>query len=311
MTNFAKPGRNTSLTTSRMLVGFLALFLFVSGCSKNSEPASDEKSEAKVSSLDKEDLKTLLSKRLSMGPPGGFAQLSQSIFMSSAKELPYCILLTTKSKEIANRLLLPAYPASYKPTLQEALDIISIQTQSIWSYTKKNDVVAEELKNVPIKKDVAIFEFTPGAKHKLSYEITIADDWTEDKKGMFVMYKPGNFPVGMDIYDLGPFTSDDASKEKELLKQIPLDVSLFWAKKVSPGKEISAGDLKPSKVADYDAFYYETMTPTKTGFEARWRQWAFMVDNRCYLVISTIFPNYDAKLYPQVQEMLKSFKVSR
>jgi hypothetical protein len=94
-----------------------------------------------------------------------------------------------------------------------------------------------------------------------------------------------------------------------LLKRIPQDLAMMWAKRVS--EDAAKKDLKPAKVGSYDAIYFDTMVPTKLRQQAHWRQWVFMADDKCYFIVSTIFPKFEDKIYPDVETMLKSFKIKR
>ena len=70
-------------------------------------------------------------------------------------------------------------------------------------------------------------------------------------------------------------------------------------------------ELQSAKVGAYDAVYFETMMPLRDGRTVRLRQWVFMVNNQCYLVISTIFPPYEERIFPGVQAMVTSFQIKK
>jgi hypothetical protein len=53
------------------------------------------------------------------------------------------------------------------------------------------------------------------------------------------------------------------------------------------------------------------MAASKLGQEIRWRQWVFLVENRCYFVVSTILPELDKKIFQDVQQILASFQVDK
>ena len=120
------------------------------------------------------------------------------------------------------------------------------------------------------------------------------------------MYVPPDFPLGIDIYDLGRFSTDDKSKTPEFFQRVVREVSLEWAGRVHEG--VKETDLTTAKVGAYEALFFEALVPAQTGKDVRWRQWVFMVDDRCYFVVSTIFPEFEASIYPSVEWMLKSFQ---
>ncbi len=121
------------------------------------------------------------------------------------------------------------------------------------------------------------------------------------------MHVPPNFPVGLDIYETGCYSSKDAEADGDFLKSIRLAVALEWAQRVN--ENAVEEDLKPTRVGGFDALFYESMIPSQLGKEIRWRQWVFMVDNKCYFIVSTIFPELEAAIVPDVEKMLASFKV--
>ena len=88
-----------------------------------------------------------------------------------------------------------------------------------------------------------------------------------------------------------------------------MQMSLEWAKGAKDG--VDENDFTEAKVGPYEALHFETMMPLQVGSTVRWRQWVFMVDNKCYGVISTIFPPYEERLFPDVQAMVASFKIRK
>ncbi|HLX62952.1 MAG TPA: hypothetical protein VKX17_16895, partial [Planctomycetota bacterium] len=64
-------------------------------------------------------------------------------------------------------------------------------------------------------------------------------------------------------------------------------------------------------VGSFDALYFESMVPSQLKKEIRWRQWVFMDGERCYFIVSTIFPDNEAKIFPDVEKMLQSFKAKK
>jgi hypothetical protein len=113
--------------------------------------------------------------------------------------------------------------------------------------------------------------------------------------------------LGLNIHELGSYSSDDGTKENDLLKKVVAGVSLEWANRIKSG--VDTTDLKPAKVGPYDALYFETLIPLRNGATIRWRQWAFSVGNKCYFAVSTILPQLEERIYPEVQTMLKSFQM--
>jgi hypothetical protein len=153
--------------------------------------------------------------------------------------------------------------------------------------------------------DLAIFEFTP-AERERPFIVDLAEGWTSMDKGHWVMYIPPNFPVGMDIYEMGTYSSDEDGSEQDCFNQVRSDVALEWARRVN--ENAAQTDLKPAKVGAFDALYYESLIPSQLQREVRWRQWVFMDGGQCYFIVSTILPELDERIYPDVKKMLASFR---
>jgi hypothetical protein len=94
-----------------------------------------------------------------------------------------------------------------------------------------------------------------------------------------------------------------------ILKRTARDVALEWARRI--GKETSADKLKAAKVGPYEAYHFEALTPSQIGGDVRWRHWVFIADGRGYFVVSTLPPALEATLYPDVEAMLRSFKLKK
>jgi hypothetical protein len=151
---------------------------------------------------------------------------------------------------------------------------------------------------------LAIFEFKKANREK-PYAVTCAKGWTSVDKGCWTKFAPPDFPVGMDIYEVGEYSCDDKEQEAKLFKQVPVSVSLQWAHRVKPGTSVK--DLQLVKVGAYDALYFDSLIPSQMEKPIHWRQWVFMVERKCYFVVSTIFPEFEKQYLPEVEAMLKTF----
>ena len=255
--------------------------------------------------LSQEQQDSVLKERLDGGMGNTFRQFSNMFLVMSRINLPYGIGLMTSSQEIANAELQSVFPAFYKPTLREFLDVIALQTSSEWRYDPSSKYFKSDVESGPVE-GLAIFEFTK-AKRDKPFEVTVPKEWKAIDKGSWMMYVPPMFPLGMDIHELGSYSSDDKSTEPDLLKKVPREVSLEWAKRAKDN--VDPEEIKPAKVGPYDALYFETMMPLRDGHTIRWRQWVFMIDSRCYFVVSTILPELEDQIFPDVQAMVTSFKM--
>ena len=290
-----------------VLFGILATAGFFNACftpSAQCQETENAKTKASIKPLTKEQQEHLLKQRLSGGMGNTFRQFTNQFLVMSRINLPYGVGLMTPSKEIASTELQPVYPQFYKPTLREFLDVIALQTKAQWKYDPTSKYFHSEVETGPVK-DLAIFEFTETDREK-PYQVTLPRGWRSVDKGHWTMYVPPVFPIGMDIYELNTYSSNDKD-EANLLKRVPKEVSLEWAKRAKD--EIDPKEFTPAKVGPYSALYFETMMPLRDGTTVRWRQWTFMIGNKCYGVVSTIFPQYEKQIFPDVQSMLASFRI--
>lgn len=263
----------------------------------------------KLAVLGEETRNKILSKRVDFTLISPFERLSKTILSLSQDQFEYAIYPVALETKVKYRRMLPTNPLFYKPTLRQYLDNIATQTLTRWSYTKDSEVLDKSIEDIEVKKPILAFQFSEkGVKKELPYSIKMVKGWSSQNIGLILKMHPEECPIGLDIMNLGQFSSDSSEVDENLLKKVREDVALTWARRASRNKLLSRDKLSKAKVASYDAIYYEKDVKTKIGFKAKWRQWVFTVKNRCYLVLSTIYPNYEAKLYPEVKEMLSSFK---
>ena len=256
--------------------------------------------------LTKSEQNKLLRRRLDgqMGLPfKAFANMF--IVKSNLQGLGYTVGLMADSKTIADADLTSPFPEFYKPRLDEFLDAIALQTKSQWKYDPTDKYVRSDAPDSKPIDHIAVFEFREQKARPKPYHVKLAEGWKAEDKGSWTMYVPPSFPVGMDIYEMGTYSHNKKEKETELFERVRSEVALEWAQRVHEGAK--AKDLKPSHVGSYEAVYFEAMIPSQLGKDIRWRQWVFMVDHRCYFIVSTILPEFDETIYPDVLAMIKSF----
>ena len=243
------------------------------------------------------------------GRMGDSFNKNTNMFLAMSRiDVQYGVGLMTSSKEIAGLPLQSPFPQSYRPTLREFLDAIALQTSADWKYDPSSKYLQSNVEHEKPVDDLAMFEFTP-SKRKKPFEITIANGWKSIDKGNWVMFVPPSFPVGLDIYEMGTYSCDDKAKRKQLLNKVRKDVALEWAQRASEAARKE--DLKPAKVGSFDALFFEAMVDSQLDKKMRWRHWVFMDDGKCYFVVSTILPELEAKIFPDVEKMLKTFRTKK
>lgn len=264
--------------------------------------------DLKVKVLPPEELERLLNQRLSGWLGYSFAQFANMFFVTSRMDLDVGVGLTAHGIDVEKIHLEPAFPSTYRPTLKELLDAIAMQTKSHWTYEAKDQLVKSSSK-LPEKEleGIAIIMFSP-AEQTLPYEMTPPKDWLAVDRTNWIMYVPPIAPLAMDLHVSGRLSASDKAKEDQLFKSAPVDAALDVLKRVRP--DATSKDLKKTKVGPYDAYFFENQLPTTGEGKIRWRQWHFMVGNQLCFVISTIKNEQDDRLYPDVEAMLKTFRVA-
>jgi hypothetical protein len=290
----------------------IAILLATSPQSTSAAPAEDEAESSEDAAYDvvivpltEKELDRLLAHRLNPGMQDTFAQFSNMFFALSRIQLPKAIALSAKSERVAATPLSSPFPASYKPTLREFLDAIALQSMSEWSYAPAGVAMRSDQPGEQVDH-IAPFEFTFKQRPK-PYDFELAEGWKGIDRGNWLMLSPPDFPVGLDIYEMGTYSTEDNKAEAELHETVRRDVALEWANRVSEG--IKLEDLREAKVGKYDALYFEAMIPSQLKKDIRWRHWVFMVDNACYFIVSTILPENETKIFPDVEAMLATFHV--
>jgi hypothetical protein len=270
------------------------------------EPSAAQQSKAKIVAHTPEQQADLLAARVDGGLGNEFRQFANMFLVFSRLQLGSGVGLMTSSPEIAAAELQPVFPSSYQPTLRELLDVIAMQTQSAWKYDPSGKYFQSDVEGERPVSDLAIFEFTP-AKRDKPFEVTLAKDWKAIDKGHWLMLVPPSFPVGMDIYELGSYSTDDKSAPPDWINSIRGDIALEWAQRVSP--DATRDDLQSVKVGSHDALYFEALIDSQLNKELRWRQWVFFEGNRCYFIVSTILPEMEEAIFPDVEQMVASIRI--
>lgn len=228
-----------------------------------------------------EEQESLLATRIKSPIQGTFGSLGSFLYTF------HDLAIHTDHKEVGNIKLGSPFPKIYEPTWREVFDTIAVQTKTVWTYDAKRNY----------------WLFTP-AENSPSFEIKLADGWTSEHRGIYIGYKPSTFPVGMDIYQLGSYSSDDPKDEAKLFSEIRDDLALRFASGFN--KDIKPGKMKKVKVDGVDALYFESPAPQRK--EIIWRQWAFVKNGKGFVIVSSL-RKQDANLVSDVQQMVKSFKV--
>lgn len=232
-------------------------------------------------SLSAEEQSRLLSQRLPGGAvTGTFGSYGSLLYAVSD------VAVHTEDREIGETELHSPFPDFYKPTLRELFDTIAVQTGSSWKYDPGRD----------------FWVFAKPAAPK-PFAVTPAPKWVSEERGVQTNYRPPTYPVGMDVYYYGVYSSDDSKQSAALWEKIRDLWATSFASKLK--RDVSVAEMRKVSVDGAEALYFETPTPRPGVI---WRQWAFVKDGRAFVIVSAL-PAQDKALVANVESMVKSFHV--
>ncbi|MBL9177471.1 MAG: hypothetical protein JNM65_05360 [Verrucomicrobiaceae bacterium] len=257
--------------------------------------------------LPQDEINKIMSRRLEGSLGHSFGQFANMFLVRSRMDTDVSVMLKAANGDIADTELQAVFPEFYKPTLAELCDSIALQTFSKWSYEKDDQHV---MSGVPgqklIDEGIVVLSFNPDSGRKKPFTLTPASGWRHEDRGHWEMFIPPSAQVGMDIYEVGRYSAKKGEDEKKLMLRVRKEVSLEWAGKVHP--KVGEKDLKLAKVGPFEALHFEASVPSRLGKDVHWRQWVFLAGDRCFFIVSTLFPEQEDTVWPDVQEMLKSFR---
>jgi len=198
------------------------------------------------------------------------------------------VAIHTESRAINSTPLQSLAPAFYKPTWRELFDSIAIQTQSAWSYDAARDY----------------WVFAKPQNPRAYYHLEMAKEWKQDNRGEYVSYSPSIAPVGMDIYIMGTYSADTPEAANDLYQKVKESFAVTFAKHFK--KDVTPADMKAVTVNTYPALHFEINVPSGII----WRQWVIVEKGQAFVIVSSIKPEHDAQLYPDVKAMISSFKIA-
>jgi len=288
---------------------FAASILPAQDAAKESKDQKAEKPLVKtpLKVLPQDEINRIMSRRLEGSLGHTFGQFANMFLVRSRMDTDISVMLKAANGEIADKELQSVFPDFYKPTLAELCDAIALQTFSKWSYEKDDQHVMSGVpENKPIDLGIVVLSFNPDSGRKKPFKVTLASGWRQEDRGHWEMFIPPSAPVGMDIYEVGRYSAKKGEDEGMLMARVRKEVSLEWAGRVYP--KVGEKDLKLAKVGAFEALHFEASVPSRLGKNVHWRQWVFLAGDRCFFIVSTLFPEQEETVWPDVQKMLESFQ---
>ena len=249
----------------------LTMLLMTSACPAQPAPLGEKQ-------------KTFLASRLRSGSMMGSFKGFISLLYATGQATVSC----DDKSALATDLRTPFHDF-YKPTWSEFFDAIARQTNTSWHY----------------RDEKWGWMFSKPAM-PLPYTIKMARGWTRQVKGQEVNYYPPDVPVGMDVYIMGRYSAGTKEESDALFAKVRGALAMQFARLIN--KKAALKDMKTVKVDGVDALTYETPTP-RPG--TTWRQWAFVKHGRAFIIVSAIDKANERKILPQVEGMVKSFRVAK
>lgn len=226
-------------------------------------------------------LEAFLKKRTSGGMPGSFDSYVSLLWAV------HSIGVWSEGVDGKTPLQSP-FPEDYRPTWRELMDCLARQVQCSWRYNH----------------DTGYWDFKP-AEVKPPFALKIAEGWTRRDDGQSIVFIPPIAPVGMDVYIMGHYSSDDPAKAEEVLTRARLHAAMLFARNFKP--DVSDKDFTMEKVSGETALFFSAPAPRDPKFT--WRQWAFVKRGWCFVIVSVISAENEPRLLKEVKGMIGSFEV--
>jgi hypothetical protein len=211
---------------------------------------------------------------------GSFDSYASLLFATSD------VAIHTNEPALAKKQLWAPFPEKYKPTWGELFEAIGRSTGSSFLFDANTDYWVFAKPAMP-----------------LPYSITLAKGWKAEDRGEYVAHIPSIAPVGMDVYVCGRYSGDE--DEPNLFLSVRDELAGTFAEPFEPNTPAKA--MKRVQVDGAEALYYEGAHPKNPS--VAWRQWVFVKDGRGIAIVSAIKKENEAKLLPDVQAMVASFKL--
>lgn len=180
------------------------------------------------------------------------------------------------------------FPESYRPTWKELMDVLARQVDCSWHYDTETGYW--------------VFE-----KHRMDppFSLRMAKGWTRRDEGQTVVLVPPTAPVGMDVYTMAHFSTEDPEKLPEVFANARKYVSRLFAQRLK--SDVTEKDFSSEKACGEPALYFSVPTPRDPNL--KWRQWAFVKDGWCFIIVSVISEENELKLLPDVKAMIASIQI--
>jgi hypothetical protein len=229
------------------------------------------------------ELKAFLQKRASGQMFGPFESYASLLWAVDS------VAIWSEGTGVGDVQLQNPFPEGYKPTWKEHMDVLARQVNCSWRYNHDTGYW--------------VFEKKPMDP---PFTLKMAKGWNRRDQGNHVVFVPPIAPVGMDVYLMGHYSSDDPAKLHEVFAEALKHVSKLFAQRFK--EDVTEADFAPEKVCGEAALYFTVPMPRDP--KLKWRQWAFIKNGWCFLIVSVISDENEQRLLQDVKTMISTFEVS-
>lgn len=230
------------------------------------------------------ELESFLRKRTSSSMMGNFSDFGSLLWAV------YEVGIWSDDKSIGELPVQSPYPEDYNPTWKEFMDVLARQVECTWRYDHKTGYWVFKKK-----------------KMEHPFSLKIAGGWKSRDQRSHVVFVPPIAPVGMDVYMMGHYSAENESERDAIYSKARKHVSELFARNFK--SDLSESDFTVVTVSGEKALFFTSPSPKHP--ERIWRQWAFVKDGWCFIIVSIIDQTNESKLLPDVKSMISSFETTK
>jgi hypothetical protein len=230
------------------------------------------------------ELESFLQKRTSGNMMGSFSDFGSLLWAV------YEVGIWSDDKSIGDLPVQSPYPEDYKPTWKEFMDVLARQVECTWRYDPKTGYWVFEKRKI-----------------ERLFSLKIVEGWNSTDQRSHVVFVPPIAPVGMDVYMMGHYSATNESERDAIYSKARKHVSELFARNFK--SDLAGSDFTVETVSGVKALFFTSPAPKHP--ERIWRQWAFVKDGWCFVIVSVIDKTNESKLLPDVKSMISTFEIAK
>jgi hypothetical protein len=228
------------------------------------------------------ELKAFLQERTSGQMMGSFASYTSLLWAV------YEVGVWSEGTDADNVQLKSSFAENYSPTWNELMDALARQVSCTWHYNHDTGYWVFENKTM-----------------EWPFVLKIAKGWTRRNDGQSVVFVPPIAPVGMDVYVMGHYSAEESAKLPEIFENARKHASKIFARRFK--SDVADKDFTDETICGVTALHFSAPAPRDP--KLTWRQWAFVKNGWCFVIVSVISRENEPQLLPDVKAMIASFEL--